>query len=156
MRYKANCQIDDYTVIYTEENEKTEIELSLNTEEDSQFKNLIFNEGETKVFYLTPKVYVCTYDGPERHFDEDYCISGVGKFPQIQLAITVHNGDIDVSVKPFSYSLDDIYWNISEGDMFDDYKLKDELKYSYWDEYLYQNKIEYYFMDNITVEEIED
>lgn len=38
----------------------------------------------------------------KKHFDEDYYISGIGKFPQIQLAMTIINGDIDVSVKPFS------------------------------------------------------
>lgn len=158
MRYKVNCRVTDYTdyiVIYTKEDGHNEIELSL-YDEDSQFENLIFKDGKIKVFNLNPEANVSTYNGSEKHFDEDYYISGIGKFPQIQLAMTIINGDIDVSVKPFSYSLDDIRWKVKSGDEFGDYELSDELKDSYWEDYLNPRFIENYFRSNITVEEVED
>ena len=165
MRYKVNCQVPGYSTIYYDEKAWNQIDLSLNASEYSQFKNLIFSDFGTKVFYLKPKVSVVSHNDPnETVYDENYYVSGVGEFPQIQLAIAMVDGNIEVSVKPFSYSLDDIRWSITSseydddpaGDDFGRDKLENELRYSHWDDYLNQRFIENYFRNNITVEEIED
>ena len=164
MRYKVNCQIDSYSTIYYAEEAWNQIDLTLNANEYSQFKNLIFNEGETKVFYLKPKVSVVSHNNLSAQvYNDNFYVSGTGEFPSIQLAMTVVNGDIEISVKPFSYSLDDIYWSITmseygddpAGDSFGRDKLENELRYSHWDNYLNPQFIENYFRKNITVEEVE-
>lgn len=164
MRYKVNSRVPGYSTIYYDEKAWNQIDLSLNASEYSQFKNLIFSDGETKVFYLKPKVSVVSHNDPNKTVYDDYYVSGVGEFPQIQLAMTMIKGDIGISVKPFSYSLDDIRWSITvseydddpAGDDFGRDKLEDELRYSHWDDYLNQCFIENYFRKNITVEEVED
>lgn len=117
------------------------------------------------MFYLKPKVSVVSHNDPnETVYDENYYVSGVGEFPQIQLAMAMVDGNIEISVKPFSYSLDDIRWSITSseydddpaGDDFGRDKLENELRYSHWDDYLNPHFIENYFRKNITIEEIED
>ena len=151
MRYKANCRISDYTVIYTDEKAWNNLRLYLMTCEQLQFENLIFTDNETKMFYLKPEVYVNSYSGP----GGNYYVNGKGAFPQIQLAMTIANGDVEISVKPFSYSPNDISWKV-KGDTAYDYKLENNLCNSQWNNYLNPRFIENYFRKNITVEEVED
>lgn len=164
MRYKVNCQVPGYSTIYYAEEAWNQIDLTLNANEYSQFKNLIFSDFETKVFYLKPKVSVVSHNDPNETVYDDYYVSGVGWFPQIQLAMAMVDGNIEISVKPFTYSLNDIRWSITDseydddpaGDDFGRDKLENELRYSHWDDYLNSRFIENYFRKNITVEEIED
>lgn len=154
MRYKVSCMFSGYDGIYYDEKAWKQVRLILKISEHSQGKHFSLAEGETRVFYIQPIANVVSYSGPGIVYG-NYYVRGMGEFPQVQVAMTMVNGEIAISVKPFSYSVNDISWKVT-GDTGYDYKLENDLSNSQWDDYLNPRFIENYFRKNITVEEIED
>lgn len=113
MRYKVTFKGEDPYEYFEAHNSKYSATVVLAGEDYKQFTGVIFNDGETKVFTLYPKFAASTETSDGTVAGET--IAGETNTGDIEYAITVKNGEVDLQVKPFSYEITDFEW-----DVFDD------------------------------------
>lgn len=107
-RYIVNFKGKDRIIFHGEYTNYHTIEINLSAESLGRPGNNLFTEGETKTFELPVNLSVSRDNG----YGE---VAGDSYF-NLSYAITTHNGEIDLQVKPFTFSPYALEWDISEYD----------------------------------------
>lgn len=108
-RYIVNFKGNGQFIFHGESTNQSSVMVNLSAESLGRPGNNFFTEGETKTFELAADlgVSVSGEDGGE--------VAGNSYF-DIAYAITTHNGEVDVQVKPFNFDPYSLEWDISEYD----------------------------------------
>lgn len=107
-RYIVNFKGDGHIIFHGEYTNYHTIEINLSAESLGHPGNNLFTEGETKTFELAVNLSVSRDNG----YGE---VAGDSYF-NLSYAITTHNGEIDLQVKPFTFSPYALEWKIWEYD----------------------------------------
>lgn len=107
-RYIVKFKGGDKFIFHAESTNWHSIMINLSAESLGYSGNNFFTEGETKTFELAVELSVSSDNG----YGE---VAGDSYF-NIHYAITVHNGEIDLQVKPFKFNPYALEWDISEYD----------------------------------------
>lgn len=152
MRYKVTFRGNGQLTFHEEYTNWHSVMINLDTDGLKQSRNNIFNEDETKAFELPVTLIVSSDNG----YGE---VAGDSYF-DINYAITVHNGEVDLQVKPFKFDPYGLDWDISEydGNGSEDCAeiLSEEVLDIDIDWNFNANGIKQCLLKYITVEEIED
>lgn len=152
MRYKVTFKGNGQLTFHEEYTNWHSVMINLDTDGLKQSRNNIFNEDETKAFELPVTLIVSSDNG----YGE---VAGDSYF-DINYAITVHNGEVDLQVKPFKFNPYGLDWDISEydGNGSEDCAeiLSEEVLDIDIDWNFNANGIKQFLLKHITVEPIED
>lgn len=107
-RYKVNFKGNGQFTFHEEYTNWHSIMINLDTDGLKQSHNNIFNDGDAKAFEL-PVTLIVSSDNGEGE------VAGNSYF-NLSYAITVHNGEVDVQVKPFTFDPYNLDWEIYEYD----------------------------------------
>lgn len=110
MRYKVTFKGGNQLDFRQEETSQYAIDIYMANDEFNRSGNNIFKNNETKAFDLFTTLDVQSYNE-----DDDGVISG-NSYLHINYAITVHNGEIDLQVKPFKFDPYSLEWELFEQD----------------------------------------
>lgn len=152
-RYIVNFKGNGYIIFHSEYTNYHTIDINLSGASLGRPGNNFFTEGETKTFELAVDlgVSVSGEDGGE--------VAGNSYF-DIAYAITTHNGEVDVQVKPFKFDPYSLEWEIYEYDgngsndcaeILSDEVLDIDIDWNFTADGIKQCLLKY-----ITIEEVED
>ena len=107
-RYIVKFKGGDKFIFHAESTNQSSVMINLSAESLGYLGNNFFTEGETKTFELAVDLEVSVAG-------ENSDVAGDSYF-NITYAITVHNGEIDLQVKPFTFDPYSLEWEIYEYD----------------------------------------
>ena len=108
-RYIVNFKGNGHIIFHSEDTNWHSITISLSAENLGHSCNNFFTDGETKAFELAVDLSVSASGEDEGE------VAGNSYF-NLGYAITVHNGEVDVQVKPFKFDPYNLDWEIYEYD----------------------------------------
>lgn len=94
-RYIVKFKGGDKFIFHAESTNQSSVMINLSAESLGYLGNNFFTEGETKTFELAVNLEVSVAG-------ENSDVAG-DSYMTINYAITVHNGEIDLQVKPFTF-----------------------------------------------------